>query len=468
MPSPHPLELTEIVSVVVAYLPLSSLPACARVNKAWYQACIPYIWSDTDLDKLDKLPKFTALIQKRRLLIKKIRIKSMPQKYAALRLPNLDSLELDDECAGDIYTQFVMGHPTVTHLTLRKFSPSCPSAFWDALLGFENLRALAISNLEIFGANFDKAWQLCTRLERLDIRVVCHTPLWPTLPAEELLLNIKHFGVDGCFSHSVPFFMEFLRRCPGLTSIQWRSVFNHEEPFLSALSLMLEANTWPYLEHFDLAARETCNKVVAKTIQSMPRVTTLTLHMSYTVYNMDFAPLQPRFTNLRVLELFPDQKVKSRMAQDILSSCPLLEKLVAPHIDADVVMGGKPWVCLGLKVLALAFCFDPSTTVGKHQPLVFDQLSKLTRLEEWHIVGPSGFAGTVDLRIESGLAKLSTLKRLRAITAQHIVERMGDAEVDWMLEHWKHLEVFNGKLNKDCTVGNALQKRMLEHGVMIR
>ncbi|KAK3823265.1 MAG: hypothetical protein J3Q66DRAFT_424904 [Benniella sp.] len=468
MPSPHPLELTEIVSVLVAYLPPSSLPACARVNKAWYQACIPYIWSNTDLDKLNKLPEFTALVQKRRLLIKKIRIGPMSQEYTALRFPNLDSLELDGECVGDNYTQFVMGHPTVSRLALRRFSPSYPSTFWDALLGFQNLRALSMSTREIFGANFDKVWQLCTRLERLGIHVTGHGPVTATLPAGELLFNIKHLEVDGSSCYSVPFFMEFLRRCPSLISIRWRSIYGHEDTFLSALSLMLEANTWPYLEHFDLGARQTRNELVAKTIQSMPQVTTLTLDMSYTVYNMDFAPLQPRFTNLRVLELLPEQRVKSRMAQDILSSCPLLEKLVAPHIDADVIMRGKPWVCLGLKILELAFCFDPSTTVGKHQPLVFDQLSKLTRLEEWHIVGPSGFAGTVDLRIENGLAKLSTLKRLRTITARDIVERMGDAEVDWMLEHWKHLEVFNGQLNKDRTVGNALRKRLREHGVMFR
>jgi len=123
MPSTHPLELVEILSLVVAFLPLRSLLACARVSRVWYQACIPCIWNYLELNDPSKL-----------------KIGCIPQEYVALRFVNLDSLELH---APDTRTiQFIMEHPTVTTLELRDLSQDCQPAFWDALLGFRNLRSL--------------------------------------------------------------------------------------------------------------------------------------------------------------------------------------------------------------------------------------------------------------------------------------------------------------------------------------
>lgn len=46
MASTHPLEITEILLYVASYVSVKSLPACARVSKAWYQAFIPAIWKE--------------------------------------------------------------------------------------------------------------------------------------------------------------------------------------------------------------------------------------------------------------------------------------------------------------------------------------------------------------------------------------------------------------------------------------
>ncbi|KAK3823264.1 MAG: hypothetical protein J3Q66DRAFT_397726 [Benniella sp.] len=464
MPSTHPLELTELLSLVFAYLPPRSLPICARVSKSWYQVCIPLIWHDIDLQAILQSPQSPALIQNHSCLIKKFKVGYMSPEYAALRFSNLDSFEMDGQGRRDPHTnQFILAHPTVTRLRLTNFY-GCPPAFWDALLGFHNLRTLSMSSLEIFGTNINQFWQLCARLEQLDILVQHYTAFDVILPPGNLAC-IKHLGVMECTYANVPLFMEFIRRCPGLTSIRWNAAKYHEQPFLSKLPALLEAKALPYLEHLDVGARGATNDDVAKVIQSMPRITTLSLALSYHAYQMDFATLlQPHFSNLRVLEVLPDSDIKSRLAQDIMSSCPLLEKLVAPSVDALVVTEGKPWVCSRLKVLDLAFCFDPPSTVSYLQPLVFAQLSKLTRLETWCITGPSGFS--VDLRIESGLDKLFTLGRLRSVVLNDIVERMDVAEVDWMLEHWKSLMVFRGKLNTyDDAIRGALKERLGRHGI---
>ena len=365
----------------------------------------------------------------------------------------------------DHHIQFIMGHPTVTRLSLTHFRPDRPSEFWDALLGFHNLRALWMPSAEIFGANFDKFWQLCARLERLDISMDDESDLNVIFPQGELQ-SLKHLGLKTLGVRKVALLMDFLQRCPSLTSFRWQALRYKGPEFLTRLSVLLEAKQIPCLEHLEVgrARRGVTSEDIVRALQSMPRITTL--RISQSACNIDFATLlQPHFSNLRVLELVLTNGVTSRVAQDILSSCPLLEKLIAPHVEADVVTEGKPWVCLGLKVLGLTFRFDPPSTVSALQPLVFDQLSKLTQLEEWRIVGSTSFPATTDLRIKSGLDKLSTLRRLHTVTIHNIVEKMGDEDVDWLLEHWRCLEVFRGRLNNDDTVGRPLREKLQRHGI---
>jgi hypothetical protein len=136
-------------------------------------------------------------------------------------------------------------------------------------------------------------------------------------------------------------------------------------------------------------------------------------------------------------------------------------------VDALVVTAGGPWVCSKLKALDLTFCFDPPSAACHLQPLIFDRLSNLTRLEELRMTGPEtqyNIGETVELRLEYGLDKLSTLRLLRSITHRHMVERMDKAEVDWMLEHWKSLTLFEGPLG---TNDDTLVRRLERHGIKV-
>ncbi|KAK3823261.1 MAG: hypothetical protein J3Q66DRAFT_424896 [Benniella sp.] len=463
MPSPHPLELPEILPLVFAYLPLGSLPASARVSKTWYQACAPLIWNDIDLKDQPMAP-----IQSHSHLVKKVKIGHVSEEYTALRFPNLDSLELNTWTEQDTRTiLFIMAHPTVTRLIMsRYYGDYYQPAFWDALLGFRNLRELAFSSTRAFGTNIDRFWQLCTLLERLDIYVHHDSAFNIVLPPGELP-SIKHLSVESCDVNNAPAFIEIIRRCPHLTSITWHSQ-SQEKTFMEGLSDLLDTKALPCLEHLETRFRSVSNDLLTKIIQGMPRITTLVLGLSPVAFEMDFVTLlQPHFSNLRVLELVPCLEVKNQWAQVVMSSCPLLERLKVPSVDAHVVVEGKPWVCLRLKVLSLALCFDPPSTVSHLQPLIFDRLSKLTRLERWCNMRPYRRGATVDLRLEYGLDKLSTLRRLHTvILSDSVHEKMSDAEVDWILEHWKSLTRFNGRLNThDFSVAQALRQRLKEHGI---
>ncbi|KAF9347778.1 hypothetical protein BGX34_002890 [Mortierella sp. NVP85] len=341
-----------------------------------------------------------------------------------------------------------MEHPTVTCLSLRGLSSNREPAFWDALLGFHNLRELTMSSFEVFGSNVDKFWQLCTRLVRLDI-FIQHNP--DVAPPQGEYPNLRHLGVYAM-------------------SIVWRTIVSHEKGFITAMSELLEANALPNLERLLTGTKGINNDLFTRLIQSLPpQINTLTIRLTQDILKMDFATLiQPPFSNLRVLELDWYTETKSNLAQVIMSSCPLLEKLVVPLVDAHVLTEGDPWVCLKLKVLDLSLCFSPPNTVSHLQPLVFDRLSKLTRLEELYLRGPEerGNYETVDLRLEYGLHKLSTLRLLRSITLRNTREWMGDAEVDWILRHWKNLMVFDGRLHMyNERLRGALVKRLEGHEI---
>jgi hypothetical protein len=167
------------------------------------------------------------------------------------------------------------------------------------------------------------------------------------------------------------------------------------------------------MEHLVAGAKKVTNGTLTKVIQGMSRINTLLVNVPEDAFKLDFATLfQPHFSSLRDLKMSSDKGVKSRLAQDVMSSCPLLEKLDVPSVDALAIAEGKPWVCLRLESLNMGIYFDPPSTLSHLQPLVFDQLSKLTRLERWHSPGPISpgvnqkNGADIDLRIENGLDKL--------------------------------------------------------------
>lgn len=156
---------------------------------------------------------------------------------------------------------------------------------------------------------------------------------------------------------------------------------------------------------------------------------------------------RPHFSHLKELDPGVGRSVTSSFVQEVLSSCPHLEYFRAPWIDADDVANGKPWICIRLKELNLRLRFK--LPAGRsHQPLVFDQLSRRTRLEVllmdetlYNIDSlnrygePPVYRVGSDLRLEKALGKLSGLRRLREISFKNMNQRMREQEIDWIMEN---------------------------------
>ncbi|KAK3829336.1 MAG: hypothetical protein J3Q66DRAFT_410841 [Benniella sp.] len=91
----------------------------------------------------------------------------------------------------------------------------------------------------------------------------------------------------------------------------------------------------------------------------------------------------------------------------------------------------------------------------KIQGLVYDRLARLTNLEVLWLgydcsigedeYGSGDFQYTcLEMSLESGLRKLSGLKKLRELNVSYMKTKIDLEEVQWMAEHWPKLEVIYG------------------------
>ncbi|KAI8348143.1 hypothetical protein B0O80DRAFT_463819 [Mortierella sp. GBAus27b] len=267
--------------------------------------------------------------------------------------------------------------------------------------------------------------------------------------------------------------LEFMRKCPGLVSCYWSIYPDGEHQAFPGFLRSLDAKTWPNLHRLNIQGAVEEDTFV-KTIQGIERITHLTALCAYSSFApTSMAMLRQHFVNLRGLDLkWTGNNVMFPMAQEILSSCPLLESFSSTWIDATLVASGNPWVCLGLQRLELSFSFTPST-ICLVQPLVFEQLSRLKRLRHlrlWKCDDASNkkveFQEAVDLRLENGLNKLSTLRGLQTIDWGMTKQKMGEKEVNWIIEHWKSLERIRGRLDTSVyKVDKALCLRLISCGI---
>ncbi|KAK3810251.1 MAG: hypothetical protein J3Q66DRAFT_352631 [Benniella sp.] len=438
---PHPLELPEILNSVAKYVPDHSLAACARVSKTWHQEFVPFIWRTINLRNRALLPE--AIHPHSQHITELHLTQPLPQEFATLTCPNLYFLELMSMGRDCDLSGFIFRHQSLTRLVLDGYSPGFQSTLWEEILGLDNLKDLTIMDIDIDTKDVDKFWQVCTRLERLDFGCIEMETPRGLLSMEFPLMQT--FRLTSPVENDLPWLMAFICRCPNLTTFFWE-IHGTRSPVLFALNFAKKVSegTWPYLER--LESSTTPNASLSKIMAGMQRITSLKLTNlgdSFGSNCMDI--LRHHFSNLKELDLL-DRGFTSPMAQEVLSSCPLLEVLKVVRIDATDVAAGRPWVCLGLKRLAACFRFDP-TTIDQLQPLVFDQLSKLSRLEELNVDGRSAgsswrflaFQETFDFRLEMGLDKLSTLRLLRDFSFCYTRQRMTEEEIEWITKHWRRI-----------------------------
>lgn len=324
--------------MVLAYIPRHHLPACARVSKAWYGATIPVLWK---LVNGGELPK---AIHRYAHFVKFFTLNHDPtERHLSLRFPNLVSLTFGSTSHPDI-VQLITPHTSITHLEFQGLVPLPP---WDALLGFRNLRHFKAIELIVSHDDIDKFWILCSKLEQLDIH---------DIPCQGSLSNwtfrrLKELRILASTSDDIPLVLEFMRWRPKPTSLDWCG--KNAVSFTTEFIQLLNARTWPLLHSFDSRDHTMTSNDVLGIAQGMQQI----VSFGFSVYKLQpelfLVALRPHFNSRKKLAVDIFVEMPDRFIPEILSSCPMLEIMEAPTVNAKDIVEGKPWVCLNLRELRM-------------------------------------------------------------------------------------------------------------------
>ncbi|KAF9938981.1 hypothetical protein BGZ65_011777 [Modicella reniformis] len=172
-------------------------------------------------------------------------------------------------------------------------------------------------HLKIDKKDIDTFWQLCTHLahlERLEI-IKSSTPQQDNLSMKfPSIKELRMSSTNGFHIHI--HILDLIQRCPNLTSFKY---FGGEER----------------LDHMTEDA-------ILRIIGGMQRINVFEIYRPLDSFGSNAIELlRPHFSNIRVHLRHLEDRETSAMAQEILTSCPLLELLTAPPIEASVVTEGK-------------------------------------------------------------------------------------------------------------------------------
>ncbi|KAF9105670.1 hypothetical protein BGX27_009505 [Mortierella sp. AM989] len=413
-----------------------------------------------------------------------------------LSYPNLESLTIptypvkntnNPNTSWDIDDLMAMirAHPLISSLSLI-LGMDCDSAsIWKLISELGNLRNLCIRGLPVLQDGLEYFSRTCARLESLSLagyHIVnkgdFDSITFPRIQSLQLSTCEKSSHIDD---------LELIRRCTGLRKLVWCNLSRPHDPTSTAeFHRMATARTWPKLESLTIDNHSLPDDKLAEILRVMRKITTLRFGEGFG--QLSYVELRPHFATVKELGLVSCELVTSAMIQEVLSSCPLLEKFEGPRIHAKDITKGRPWVCTELKQLTVCIDID-SAEADQAQPLVFEQMSQLTQLETLNLnasirirddeedhqyetdpvlgVLLLPFQESIDLRLEKGLEKLCSLELLRELKFKGTTQKLSTIEVDWMAEHWPYLESISGSLNCDRAINEELAERFLQYGVMI-
>jgi hypothetical protein len=260
--------------------------------------------------------------------------------------------------------------------------------------------------------------------------------------------------------------LALLSQCPHLQELDWHLNIRDMNVVFQLFAEKVASGQWPDLERIECPSKDGLSGPIlgqmqdddaARILKSLRHLTVLSLALSKFGL-VAFQALRRHFGTLRELVVRSCPSVTSVMLVEILCSCPQLELLEGDVLRASDAVESAQWNCLALKALVVHFAFEDIEQ--DLQRLVFERLSKLTRLEKLH-VGTNrdpreSYPNGLDFRLSSGLGALAKLKWITRISFVGTWQQMGVKDVQWMISTWKHLTVY-GTLNQDPATCSALK-----------
>ncbi|KAF9364656.1 hypothetical protein BGX34_000827 [Mortierella sp. NVP85] len=266
--------------------------------------------------------------------------------------------------------------------------------------------------------------------------------------------------------------LDIIRKSPGLRSLQWNT--RGCDPYLSS-DICNSFKYCPLVEHLALNGMLLKDEDLSQILDSCRQIKLLILVPSE-FREQAFRSLVRHFAHLRVLYLGICVGLSSKMAQQILKSCPNLSIFRGVTLKAQDILGiaednatadetilhqqPQDWVCTNLHTLSI-FIHGLEGKPRLWHKRIFQQLAKMKKLVSLTI-GPgisreASYDG-LDLKLESGLDALAGLKHLSSLEFNGISQHMEERDVRWMIEAMPNLTELSGILHHDAEQCSKLER----------
>ncbi|KAF9916832.1 hypothetical protein FBU30_001140 [Linnemannia zychae] len=481
----------EIRPFIGKFLDKKAIQACLLVSRSFHRSFEPLLWqkviiyNPTDEDKKVAVVGIDALRARTRDVQNYVIHNKVSLEFYDLIFPHLRRLQLTDKglevesrasrgqednskkSHADIIlaqTKLVRSNPTVQNLVVASLPATPSAAFWSAICTtWTQPKILHVTGPVATDPEAGIAfWQACTLFSEISlIRITVES----TIPSLLTFHRIQKLKIQSSYTYhrgffSIPQQLALIIACPQLKHLIWNVVMNkdHIKEFRNALA----QNHWPLLKNLELENMYSHGgKEFATLLQDLPALTSLRFRYCQ-LTSHGFKILKKRqFESLTTLKLHEGCGITSKMTLEVLTECVNLEVFRSTHIYAGHVDPQTPWVCKRLRVFTVCILHRETNPNRAALDLeVYKQLARLTNLvrldlsqysmghrttdPEFHLMDAMN---TLDIRLKAGLGELSALTKIRFIGFGNSFQITGEAEILWMLEHWKNLKTVVGQLD---------------------
>ncbi|KAG0375830.1 hypothetical protein BGX24_008604 [Mortierella sp. AD032] len=543
------LEIPEILRRISSYLPGPDFTSCLQTCHSFHTILTPLLYNQLTLvQKEEKRPTLEALARYIHLVGALKFEHFMSAEYLNVGFKGLHSIHMVNmnmnnefqvgtvEEIMNALLRIIRENPALRKWTLCNPWPRLSSDVWKELSSLKNnptqgepgqqlavrSRGCDVLDLTSISVTHDaKHWFLRACADARELRVLNVSFMVANGNPDncQLFLQLDKRPPQGRRVEIVEFNgydvinqLTFLSHLVEARHIAWTSpaagripIQTRPLPTLEDLKQFIKPTTWPKLRSLDLTGIpgrqlvKFSDECIGHILSCLPDNQLEEFKLQGSTFGpLSAAELRRQFSCLQDLRLEPAGLLEqSELIQEVMESCPKLKVLRAGMFSVGHMRRGKPWVCHGLKELAVQIdlesdrngavvdkTVDHDTYVEKHaasRRYVFERLAKLTELVELDTSLPYYGHGdmtyymlsnryqspywTLEYQIPCGLDQLAVLKKLETLKFSNNYQRIYKEDLAWLADNLPSLKTICAELHRNPDKYKELAAFLLEKGV---
>ncbi|KAF9115446.1 hypothetical protein BGX27_007821 [Mortierella sp. AM989] len=473
----HPLLLPELLSLVKDYVEPEDWFSCSLVCCSWHTTFNPFVWDTCTVDPFQPSPPSVQALETHAPFIHTFIFSGyIPPSYFSAQYTNLHTLKMQCQnitfCIPNSTTDtretinqmwlrvaaLIRNSPSLSTIHISAQRDTLVNEIWVAIKDSPKVKTLRLAQLKVNHAQSLDFWKACSVLEKLEIDgCIIRDPLgslWNVVglpPSFPHLVEIKFESVSDIRAENQ---IQIMAMCPKLRSMYWRGGGVSEFPVDYFESAVTHRKEFQHLESIDLMGRTIPDNSICDIVKSLRKPLRKLALFQTCVGPLSLAVLGTHFQTIQELDFTECPQIHSKDVIMLLRSCPLLTSFKAGMLSSLDVKENESWPCSD-RLLALYINIQlEEDDIQAASQRVFNCLSKLTSLRTLNIVKYSGLIGylqhndsPLQLRLDSGLSKLSTLRYLELMSFDKSGQSMTMQEGEWIKRNWKRLVAIRGRFN---------------------